>query len=157
MKHRLLRQTYLSLRPTMLRPRSGPPRRSNWQTWLIAGLVLVLVVTLGVGIVAALRHDRWEHHRFDGDRDHREVYSYTYDGMAGPIAEGAVTITDQQARDTALAANSGTSVQAVELLVQRDGSVVYGVVLDKGNEVFVNAKTGEIISTGLAFRGEFYR
>jgi uncharacterized membrane protein YkoI len=77
--------------------------------------------------------------------------------MARPIAEGAVTITDQHARDTALAANSGASVQTVELLVQRDGSVVYGVVLDKGNEVFVNAKTGEIISTGLAFRGELYR
>ena len=134
-----------------------PPRRFNWRTWLIAGIVLGLVVALGVGLAAAVRRDHWGHHGFDDNRDHREVYSYSYGGMAEQIAEGAVTITDQQARDTAQAANSGASVQGVEILVQRDGSVVYGVVLDKGSEVFVNAKTGEIISTELAFRGEFYR
>jgi hypothetical protein len=146
--------------PVNTAPESAPTpapraRRSNWRTWLLAAIVLVLVVALGGGIFAALRRDHWDHHRFDGGRDRREVYSYAYDGRPNQIAEGAVAITDQQAKDTALAANSGASVQTVQLLVTQDGTVVYGVVLDNGSEVFVNAKTGEIISTELAFRGDF--
>jgi hypothetical protein len=130
-------------------------RRFNWRTWLIAGIVLVLVVVLGGGIAAAIGRDHWGRHGFDGGRDRRESYSYPSAGRTDQVAEGAVAITDQQARDAALAANSGAAVQAVEILVAQDGSVVYGVVLDKGSEVFVNAKTGEIISTELAFPEEF--
>jgi hypothetical protein len=130
-------------------------RRFNWRTWLIAGILLVLIVVLAGGIAAAIGRDHWGRHGFDGDRDHRESYGYAYDGRAEQIAEGAVAVTDQQARDTALATNSDASVQTVEILVAQDGTVVYGVVLDNGSEVFVNAETGEIISTELAFREEF--
>jgi hypothetical protein len=46
----------------------APARRAfrfNRRTWLIAGIVLVLVVVLGGGIAAVIEHDHWGRHGVD--------------------------------------------------------------------------------------------
>lgn len=58
-------------------------------------------------------------------------------------------ITQQQAEQTALAANSGATVTHSSL-GDENGTVVYDVELSNGSDVKVNAQTGAIISTDLA-------
>ncbi len=58
-------------------------------------------------------------------------------------------ITQQQAEQTALAANAGTTVTHSSL-GDENGTVAYDVELNNGSDVKVNAQTGTIISTDLA-------
>ncbi len=55
-------------------------------------------------------------------------------------------ITQQQAEQTALTANRGTTVVKTEL-DEKDGTVIYKIKLSNGTKVKVNAITGAILST----------
>lgn len=59
------------------------------------------------------------------------------------------TITKQQAEQTALAANPGTTVVKSEL-DDENGAVVYSVELSNGSDVHVDAKSGSILTTDAA-------
>lgn len=76
------------------------------------------------------------------------------DGSANEADEAAAlaskaTISEQQARDAALAANPGASVTKVSL-DDENGTVVYSVELSSGADVKVDAQSGKIVSTDQA-------
>lgn len=96
---------------------------------LIAGLILA---TAGLGAVAATGV---ADSTIDAD-DYGELES---------IAPGAISITDTEAREAVLDAYPGTSVEEVDVDTQDDGTLVYDVSLDSGEEIMVDARTGEIL------------
>lgn len=98
--------------------------------YFLISVVGLVVVVMGFSIVAATG--------IDNDRDAGEIEN---------IAPGAISVTDQQARDLVLEAYPGTTVKEVDLDTLTDGSPVYDVGLDSGEEIMVSARTGKILGT----------
>ncbi len=71
------------------------------------------------------------------------------EAAAAAALAGKATLSEQQARDTALAANPGTTVTKVSL-DDENGTVVYSVELSNGADVKVDAQSGKIVGTDQA-------
>ena len=98
----------------------------NWR--FIAGLAVGLIIGVaGLGIVSATG-------ALDDDV-----------GEIEDIPAGAISVTDQEARDLVLDAYPGTTVTEVDLDTESAGKYVYDVELDNGQEIMVDARTGEIL------------
>jgi len=73
-----------------------------------------------------------------------------YEGMSeadeATALAGLATITPEQAKDAALAANPGATVIKVEL-DNENGALVYSVELDNGADVKVDAGNGTVLYT----------
>jgi len=134
--------------------------------WLIGGGILgVLVVALLVGSLAmtAFAQDPTPQAQTEEQADtgpNEQLPSYDssirvddaqYEGTSeadeAAALAGQVTITPDEAKDAALAANPGATVVKVEL-DNENGALVYSVELSNGLDVKVDAGNGAILSTG---------
>ncbi len=94
----------------------------------IAGLIVgMALIGVGLGVVAATG---------GLDDDAGEIEN---------IAPGALGITDEEARAAVLEAYPGTTIGSVDLDTQSDGSLVYDVAISSGEEIMVDARTGQVL------------
>jgi uncharacterized membrane protein YkoI len=98
---------------------------------MVIGLVLGLLLLAAIGGGAAIAADRVREHQSGGEIEN--------------IAPGAISVTDQQARDTVQAAYPDATIQEVDLDGEGAGDLVYDVGLDTGEEIMVSARTGQIL------------
>lgn len=97
-----------------------------WQ--LLAGLAVgILLGGAGLGVVAATG-------KLDDDS-----------GEIENIAPGALSLTDEEARAAVLEAYPGVTIGEVDLDTQPDGSLVYDVGISSGEEIMVDARTGQVL------------
>jgi hypothetical protein len=97
-----------------------------WQ--LLAGMMAgVLLAGAGLGLVVATN---------GLDNEAGEIEN---------IAPGALSVTDEEARAAVLEAYPGVTIGEVDLDTQDDGSLVYDVDIDSGQEIMVDARTGEVL------------
>jgi hypothetical protein len=97
-----------------------------WQ--LLVGLMVgVLLAGAGLGIVVATG---------GVDDDAGEIEN---------IAPGALSVTDEEARTAVLEVYPGETIGEVDLDTQSDGSLVYDVDISSGEEIMVDARTGEVL------------
>ena len=95
---------------------------------LLAGLMVgVLLAGAGLGVVVATTGDSGEA------------------GEIEDIAPGALSVTDEEARAAVLEAYPGVTIGDVDLDTQDDGSLVYDVDISSGEEIMVDARTGEVL------------
>lgn len=133
----------------------------NKKQWMLGGGILgALAVALVVGslmVMPALAQGPTPPQADTGPNEQAPSYASAirvddarYEGMSeadeATALAGLATITPEQAKDAALAANPGATAVKVEL-DNENGALVYSVELDNGLDVKVDAGGGAILHT----------
>jgi len=107
-------------------------RKLHLSKRMLIGIVVALVLLAAVGGGAALAVDKV--------RDDNQT-----GGEIENLAPGALNVTDLQARSAVQAAYPDATIESVDLDGENGGDLMYDLALGTGEEIQVNARTGEIL------------
>ncbi|MCW5882271.1 MAG: PepSY domain-containing protein, partial [Anaerolineae bacterium] len=117
---------------------------------LMTGLTLLVVGLLSTGLVAFAQGPTPNEGDLDGPNDQTPTYTCSIHVPEDQNnLAGLATITTDQARAAALAANPGTTATKVEL-DNENGCLVYAVELSNGKDVKVDAGNAHVVHTEAA-------
>lgn len=108
-------------------------RKLRFSKRMLIGIVITLVLLTAIGGGVAVAADKIRDNQSGGEIEN--------------IASGAINVTDQQARDTVQAAYPNAAIEFVDLDGEGGGDIMYDVALNSGDEIMVNARTGELVGS----------